>query len=528
MHFYFAKYNHEIAIVSVGLSADYIQKLSGEIPVYSEFHDLPKSVSSVAVISNHPIDETLLSMDRNISYIFIGIKIFIVPPSPSIISLCVEDDKSLQSIFEAICASDENRKAMNIDPLEPDINGKRFHYIADIPLQKLASFDFYALKETESLWFHQRSLNGFESITDANSYVKELPNFLCYSGIRSDENQLRIIGLTEASEALRPNFPITFMLAGVEVVLKVGDIADESCDAIVNSANIYLKRGSGVCGAVFAAAGARLKNACEELVHQHGGTLQIGQSVITDGFNLKAKQIIHSVSPRCMFQWSEKIQKAFYDTYNGIFEIAQKEGFESIAIPAMGIGKHYCNLDRCTMVLLSVLDEYLCGLDKSLKRVVFVLSDEHIAQKYLHFILHSSHYEQVANHYDGFEEEAKFHRALRYMLARNPKFSTKQLKHILRIFDPSLVDRLFAKKECRRLLEYIGESNHHFTNEKIYQSTTFNGATYEVEDDNGNIVTIGYAYFEIVKEAFELNKMNRILMPLEMKIHNRYNFINSF
>lgn len=418
MHFYFAKYNHEIAIVSVGLSADYIQKLSGEIPVYSEFHDLPKSVSSVAVISNHPIDETLLPTDRNISYIFIGIKIFIVPPSPSTISLCTEDEKSLQSIFEAICAS--------------------------------------------------------------------------------DENQLRVIAVTEASEALRPKFPITFMLAGVEVVLKVGDITDESCDAIINSANIYLKRGSGVCGAVFAAAGARLKNACEELVHQHGGTLQVGQSVITDGFNLKAKQIIHSVSPRCMFQWSEKIRKAFYNTYNGIFEIVQKEGFESIAIPAMGIGKHYCNLDRCTMVLLSVLDEYLCGLDKSLKRVVFVLSDEHIAQKYLHFMLHSSHYEQVANHYDGFEKEAKFHEALRYMLAQNPKFSTKQLKHILRIFDPSLVDRLFAKKECRRLLEYIGESNQRFTNEKIYQSSTFNGATYEVEDDNGNIVTMGCVYFELV------------------------------
>jgi O-acetyl-ADP-ribose deacetylase (regulator of RNase III) len=96
-----------------------------------------------------------------------------------------------------------------------------------------------------------------------------------------------------------------------------------------------------------------------------------------------------------MFQWNDKIQKALYDAYSKIFEIAEREGFESIAIPAMGIGKHYCDLDKCTMIVISVLNEYLCRPEKKLKRVTFVLSDETIADKYLRCLSLSSNYSDM-------------------------------------------------------------------------------------------------------------------------------------
>lgn len=502
MHFYFAKYDHEITIVVVDLVAEYIQKLAGNIPVYTTFKDVPENVTSIAVVAQYPIDEALLPQDKSISYIFIGYKTFIMPPSKSAVSICVEDDESMQSIFESMCASEENTEVLNINPLDSDFDGKRFHHIADIPLEELEKFNFENLKEIENLWFHERSTIPFGS-GDSGS---KLPNYLTYSQIVIDEKQLRIIGVSKPDERLHTLFPLEGKFAGITICIRVGDITKESCDAIVNSANIYLQKGSGVCGAIFDGAGAQLKLACEVQAQQYGGKLDVGEAVVTEGFNLKAKYIIHSISPRCMFQWNDTIQNALYDAYSKIFEISEREGFESIAIPAMGIGKHYCDLDRCVMIAMSVLDEYLYRSDKKLKRIIFVLSDDVIANKYLSHLTHSVHYEEAKaklNHSSGFEEKGKFDRALQYMLAQNSKFNTKQLKHILEIFDPELVNQITTRRECIRTLKYIGKSSKEWTNGKSYQSLTFNGSTYEVVNDNGEQALVGSAYFEWVGDMKE-------------------------
>lgn len=503
MHFYFAKYDHEIAIVVIDLIAEYIQKLAGDIAVYSTFDDVPENVTSIAVVAQYPIDEALLRQDKSISYIFIGYKTFIIPPSRSAVSICVEDDESMQSVFEAMCASDENTQVINLDPLEPDLNGKRFQHIADIPLEDLEQFNFEDLEKLEYLWLHQRSILTFESISSTNDRVAALSDFLCYSGINIDNNQLRIIGVIKPDERLHAQFPLEEKFAGVTICIRVGDITKESCDAIVNSANVYLQKGSGVCGAIFDGAGPQLKLACEVQAQKYGGKLDVGEAVVTEGFNLKAKYIIHSVSPRCMFQWNDTIQKALYDAYSKVFEIAEREGFESIAIPAMGIGKHYCDLDRCVMIAMSVLDEYLYRPDKKLKRIIFVLSDDVIANKYLSYLSHSVHYEEAKNrmnHSSGFEEKAKYKRALQYMRSQNSSFTTRQLKHILRIFDPELVDRITARRECVRMLKYIDKSSEQWTNGQLYTSLTFNGSTYEIIDDTGEMVVIGSTYFELFGE----------------------------
>ncbi|MDD3595891.1 hypothetical protein [Sulfuricurvum sp.] len=101
-----------------------------------------------------------------------------------------------------------------------------------------------------------------------------------------------------------------------------------------------------------------------------------------------------------------------------------------------------------------------------------------------------------SNHQEGFEDEKKFHEALYYTVARFNGFQTAHLKYILRLFDPQLVDRLFTRKECIRTLKYIGKSNERYTNGNFYQSTTFNGATYQAIDDNREITGMGSAYFE--------------------------------
>ena len=71
------------------------------------------------------------------------------------------------------------------------------------------------------------------------------------------------------------------------------DITTLQVDAIVNAANTELLAGGGVCGAIFRAAGHReLQAACDKL-----SPIQTGAAVITDGFNLPAKFIIHTAGP---------------------------------------------------------------------------------------------------------------------------------------------------------------------------------------------------------------------------------------
>ena len=72
-----------------------------------------------------------------------------------------------------------------------------------------------------------------------------------------------------------------------------GSVVYADTDAIVNAANAQLAGGSGVCGAIFTEAGwDDMQRACDRI-----GSCPTGQAVVTPGFKLKAKHIIHAVGP---------------------------------------------------------------------------------------------------------------------------------------------------------------------------------------------------------------------------------------
>ena len=75
--------------------------------------------------------------------------------------------------------------------------------------------------------------------------------------------------------------------------LALGDIVAQETDAIVNAANEMLAAGSGVSGAIHAAAGSHLEMECLQL-----GRCPPGEARITLGYKLKARFVIHAVAPR--------------------------------------------------------------------------------------------------------------------------------------------------------------------------------------------------------------------------------------
>lgn len=115
--------------------------------------------------------------------------------------------------------------------------------------------------------------------------------------------------------------------------IQKADITRLDTDCIVNAANSALMAGGGVCGAIFAAAGmARLQNACLEI-----GGCKTGSAVITPGFRLKAKYIIHAVGP----QWSGGSYheaQLLASCYQASMQLALENHCHSIAFPLISAG----------------------------------------------------------------------------------------------------------------------------------------------------------------------------------------------
>ena len=110
-------------------------------------------------------------------------------------------------------------------------------------------------------------------------------------------------------------------------------ITEMDVDCIANAANSQLRHGGGVCGAIFAAAGAReLQTACDALGH-----CPTGEAVITPGFRLKAKYIVHAVGP--IWQGGNcNEEKLLYRCYQNAMKVACAKGCRSIAFPLISSG----------------------------------------------------------------------------------------------------------------------------------------------------------------------------------------------
>ncbi len=115
-------------------------------------------------------------------------------------------------------------------------------------------------------------------------------------------------------------------------VKKIG-ITKLDTDAIVNAANEGLCEGGGVCGAIFKEAGTEnLTKACKSI-----GGCETGSAVITPGFNLKAKYIIHAVGPRWI-DGEHGEPSLLYDAYKSALELARENDCHSIGFPLISSG----------------------------------------------------------------------------------------------------------------------------------------------------------------------------------------------
>jgi O-acetyl-ADP-ribose deacetylase (regulator of RNase III) len=126
-----------------------------------------------------------------------------------------------------------------------------------------------------------------------------------------------------------------------------GDITAETTDVVVNAANAQLARGSGVCGAIFAAAGPGLDDACAGL-----GGCPTGDAVATPGFGLAARWIVHAVGP-VWHGGDEGEPELLASAYRRSLEVADALGAASIAFPAISTGIYGYPLEAATAIAVA-------------------------------------------------------------------------------------------------------------------------------------------------------------------------------
>lgn len=144
------------------------------------------------------------------------------------------------------------------------------------------------------------------------------------------------------------------------------DITKMQLDAIVNPANPMPGYAAGIDSAVYKAAGE------EKLLRrrQEIGAIAPGSSFITDGYNLPAKYIIHTVGTAWQGGNSDE-EIIIRKCYRSIFKLALEHHILSLAIPLLASGSYGFPKGIALRIALSEIESFMSENDIELYLVVF-------------------------------------------------------------------------------------------------------------------------------------------------------------
>ena len=154
------------------------------------------------------------------------------------------------------------------------------------------------------------------------------------------------------------------------------DITKMQVDAIVNTANQKPLYASGIDAAVYHAAGE------EQLLEERRkiGCLKEGDAVITPGFQLPARYIIHAVSPRYRNGFFNE-EKRLRSCYRKSLELAQQYQCKSVAFPLIATGNFGYPKEEGMRIALDEINAFLLQRNMLIYLVVFDAESTKLGQK---------------------------------------------------------------------------------------------------------------------------------------------------
>lgn len=143
------------------------------------------------------------------------------------------------------------------------------------------------------------------------------------------------------------------------------DIVNMQVDAVVNTANPNPVIGSGVDSGIHKKAGHELLIARQKI-----GCIDFGDAVITSGFNLDAKYVIHTVGP----VWEDGNHgedQILSSCYRKSLELAKEYECESIAFPLIATGNYRFPEPLALQIAVREISTFLLENEMQIYLVVF-------------------------------------------------------------------------------------------------------------------------------------------------------------
>lgn len=138
-------------------------------------------------------------------------------------------------------------------------------------------------------------------------------------------------------------------------------------DAVVNPANSNHRFGSGVAEAIHSAAGPELEDYCEPYA-----PLPLGAAIVTPGFNLPNKYVIHTRAAHYLND--DAPEEVLRHCVHTVVAAANPHSITSIAVPAIGTGVFKIPKELAASIMVNTFRE-CCHQPTSLQTVRVCVAD---------------------------------------------------------------------------------------------------------------------------------------------------------
>ena len=171
-----------------------------------------------------------------------------------------------------------------------------------------------------------------------------------------------------------------------DILLWQGDITRLKVEAIVNAANAqalgcWAPLHNCIDNCIHSAAGIQLRKECADKMQ--GRLLATGDAFITQGYNLPARYVIHTVGPIIPDGVPTKEQEEqLAQCYRSCLDLAEEDGLESIAFCCISTGVFHFPNELAARIAIETVKSYPRHALKTIVFNVFLDKDRDIYQQF--------------------------------------------------------------------------------------------------------------------------------------------------
>ena len=167
-----------------------------------------------------------------------------------------------------------------------------------------------------------------------------------------------------------------------------GDITRLAVDAIVNAANsqmlgCFVPMHTCIDNCIHTFAGIQLRAECHRQMNRlrakYGSDYEQPTAIpmLTEGYNLPAKHVVHIVGPIVQYQLTPELEKDLADCYRNTLDLCAENNMKTVAFCCISTGVFHFPNKRAAKIAVQTVTAWLAEHPGQMERVIFnVFKDE--------------------------------------------------------------------------------------------------------------------------------------------------------